>query len=715
MKRWNGPGGVRCGILLVGAVVFAGCTRPTAVPRESTAAASAPAQPGGQELTETTLPVTTAPAAGALDVREIKVIEDNGQQGLFVKLSAPPAAVTHYVLAQPSRLVIDIAGTDGIGADATSQEYAVKNPVISEIGFGRVDGKLRLTLTLRGDAAPTYTVNDLNDTVVAFLGEPSGGTQPVREQLVFTRRAVETAERESPPPVARPAPAAKVARQVPATTESAGSSERIAVGEAGTASDRPATHKGYYGQHVSLDFKDADVHNVLRLLAEVSKLNIVATDDVRGKVTLRLFDVPWDQAFDIVLQVLSLESTQEGNVLRISTVRRLREEREELRKAQEAAHAVEPLHVDYIRVNYAKAVKLAEIISGTGLNAVRSRVGGAVENGVLTSRGSVFVDEYTNTLIVRDIQKGIDNARELVRRLDIPTPQVLIESNIVEATTDFERDLGIQWGYRYLAGPATGNPTGFNFPGTVGLGGSGIGAGANGVPFLANFPAPVDSVAGGSAFDLALGSINGAQTLDIRLTALEKEGKARIISRPRVVTLNNVAATIKSLTILRVKLPSTGTVINTGAGGAAGAASTATEKIETGIILVVTPQVSSDGYVLLDMYAKSSQADFTVTVDQIPTEIAREANSHILVKNGQTVVLGGIYRDNASTNQVGIPFLRDIPGIRWLFQSVSRRDRREDLLVFLTPRIMGGAQGGLPSAEELWKSQDPGKEGQPIS
>ena len=568
-----------------------------------------------------------------------------------------------------------------------------------------------MTVALRGDNAPTYTVNDLNDTVVAFLGEPSGGTQPVREQLVFTRRAVETAERESPPPVARPAPPAKVARQVPATTESTGPGERITVSQAGTASDRPATHKGYYGQHVSLDFKDADVHNVLRLLAEVSKLNIVATDDVRGKVTLRLFDVPWDQAFDIVLQVLSLESTQEGNVLRISTVRRLREEREELRKAQEAARAVEPLHVDYIKVNYAKAVKLAEIISGTGLNAVRSRVGGAVENGVLTSRGSVFVDEYTNTLIVRDIQKGIDNARELVRRLDVQTPQVLIESNIVEATTDFSRDLGIQWGYRYLAGPATGNPTGFNFPGTVGLGGSGIGGGLSGAPFLANFPAPVDAVTGGSAFDLALGSINGAQTLDVRLTALEKEGKARIISRPRVVTLNNVAATIKSLTILRVKLPSTGTVINTGAGGAAGAASTATEKIETGIILVVTPQVSSDGYVLLDMYAKSSQADFTVTVDQIPTEIAREANSHILVKNGQTVVLGGIYRDNASTNQAGIPFLRDIPGIRWLFQSVSRKDRREDLLVFLTPRIMGGVHGTLPSAEELWKNQDAGKEG----
>ena len=709
MMRWSGSGVVRCGLVLLSAVVLGACARPVVVSQEPVESASSPVQPANQELTETTLPAgTTAAVAGSLTIREIKVIEDNGQQGLFVKLSAPPAAITHYMLVQPTRLVIDITGTDGVGAEASAEKYAVENPMVSEIAVARTDGKIRLTVALRSQAAPTYTVNDLNDTVVAFLGEPTGANQPVREQLVFTRRAVETAQQEAPPaPEKRPAaPTSRPARHA----QEQGGGDRLTVTETGTAGEAPVSHKGYYGQHVSLDFKDADIHNVLRLLAEVSKLNIVATDDVRGKVTLRLFDVPWDQALDIVLQVLSLESTQEGNVLRISTVRRLREEREELRKAQDAQRAVEPLHVEYIKVNYAKATKLAEIISGAGLNVARARTGGAAETGVLTNRGSVFVDEYSNTLIVRDIQKGIDNARELVRRLDVQTAQVLIESNIVEATTNFERDLGIQWGYRYLAGPATGNPTGVNFPGTVGLGGSGLTTGANGVPFLADFPAPVGGTAGGGAFDLALGSINGAQTLDVRLTALEKEGKARIISRPRVVTLNNVAATIKSLTILRVKLPSTGTVINTGAGGAAGTASTATEKIETGIILVVTPQVSADGFVLLDMFAKSSQADFTRQVDQIPTEISREANSHILIKNGQTVVLGGIYRDNLLVQQVGIPFLRDIPGLRWLFQSTSKTDAREDLLVFLTPRIMGGVHADLPSAEELWKNRDAAKE-----
>jgi len=612
---------------------------------------------------------------------------------VFAKLTRPPAAISHYTLTQPNRVVIDIAGAEG-GGETTAQKFSVDNPVVSEIRVGRSEGKLRVTIELRGAALPTYTVNDLNDTVVAFLGEPTGGAQPVHEQIVYTRRAVEPARRAAAgPSVTRPSATARG-------------------GSAATSTDPSAREirsaKSYYGQHVSLDFKDADVHNVLRLLAEVSKLNIVATDDVRGKVTLRLFDVPWDQALDIILQVLNLESQQDGNVVRISTVKRLREEREELQKANEAAKYVEPLRVEYLKVNYAKAAKLADLISGAARS--RTAIGGARaqtnEDGVLTSRGSVLVDEYTNTLVVRDIQRGIDNARELVARLDVQTPQVLIESNIVEATTDFARDLGVQWGYRYLAGPATGNPTGVNFPGTIGFGGSGLGTGVGGVPFLADFPAATVAPGLGSALDLALGSLDGSQALDLRLTALERDGKAHIISRPRVVTLNNVAATIKSITILRVKLPSTGTVINTGAGGAAGAQTTATEKIETGIVLVVTPQVSADGFVLLDMFAKSSQADFTREVDQIPTEVAREANSHILVKSGQTVVLGGIYRDNYSNTDTGMPFLKDIPVLGWLFKTNSKTDRREDLLVFLTPRIMGVASAAqLPTAEDLWKNR----------
>ncbi len=616
-------------------------------------------------------PAAAAPS-GPLDVREIRVVEDNGQVGIFVKLTGEPAAVNHFALDRPGRVVIELEGLAKRGG--VPERIPVNNPLIESLRLGASDGKLRLAVQLRGEQVPAYAVDTLHDTLVVFLGEPSGRTQPVREQVVFSAGR---------PVAATGAPAAKVA-SAQGTNEISG-----AVGKRSEGQPRV-----YSGQRISLDFKDADVHNVLRLLADVSKLNIVATEDVRGKITLKLTDVPWDQALDIVLQSLNLESVQEGNVLRISTVARLKEEREELRRAQEAAKAVEPLRVEYIRVNYAKASKLAELISGAqripaaGLGGRRRA---EEEEGVLTSRGSVMSDEYTNTLIVRDIARGIENARELVRRLDVQTPQVLIESNIVEATTDFAQALGIQWGYRANIGPESGNPTGVNFPGSIGVGGSGLGSGSGGVPFLVDF---------------FLGSVDGSQALNARLSALEEQGKGKVISRPRVVTLNNVPATIKSLTIIRVKLPSTGTVINTGAGGAAGAQTVATEKIETGIILTVTPLVSSDGYILLDLQAKSSQADFTRLVDQIPTEISREANSHILVKDGQTVVLGGIYRDTMNEQQAGIPYLRSVPGLGWLFRNLSKTDRREDLLVFLTPRILTAPASGLPSASELWKHRN---------
>jgi type IV pilus secretin PilQ/predicted competence protein len=702
MMRWaNGLlVAVLGGLCLSSAAMLAGCAPPAPVVLDQathTEVQTAPVPPG----------VAAAKAVQPLELRELKIIDDNGQEGLFAKLSRPPRDVTHYALSNPSRVVVEITGETA--GNVTAEQYPVQNnPLIKSVRVGSDTGKIRITVALRTEGTPNYTVDDLNDTMVAFIGEPKGTQQPVREQVVFTQRALPGA----PHPVA---PVAVAASAPPPAHEIAeGDSDETANESTGQGdTNLPGEAKHYYGQPVSLDLKDADIHNVLRLLAEVSNLNIVATDDVKGQITLRLFDVPWDQALDIILQVMNLESVQEGNVLRISTVKRLREEREELHKAQQAAQVVEPLHVAYLQVNYAKAKKLADLISGAA-RSQRSNNGRSNNNleeeGVLSPRGSVLVDEFTNTLIVRDIRRGIENARELVRRLDVQIPQVLIESNIVEATTDFARDLGIQWGYQANIGPQTGTSTGANFPGTIGAGGGGgLNSGTNGLPFIVDFPASGAFAPGsGSALGLALGSLDGAHQLDMRLSALEQQGKGRIISRPRVVTLNNVAATIKSLTILRVKLPSTGTVISTGAGGQAGTAQTATEKIETGIILTVTPQVSSDGFVLLDMYAKSSQADFTRTVDNIPTEISREATSHILVRDGQTVVLGGIYRDTMTDNNNGVPFLSQIPGLSWLFHSESKANRREDLLVFLTPRVigMGAPKDKLPSASELWQHRD---------
>jgi type IV pilus assembly protein PilQ len=430
------------------------------------------------------------------------------------------------------------------------------------------------------------------------------------------------------------------------------------------------------GRSVSLDLQEADVHGVLRLLADVGGVDVAVDDQVKGTVTLRLSGVPWQQAFDTVLRLHRLEARREGRVLRVSTAELLREERDAARAAASAAHELAPLLVASMAVHWTRAD-----------DALAEKV-----QGVLSERGSVTFDERTNTLLVRDVADGVREAEAIVRRLDVPSPQVLIESSIVEATEDVARALGVQWGYRYAAGPARGAPAGEPSPGGVSVGGA---------PLVADFPVPPAFGSGfgpgtAAALDLAVGSLDGASQLAARLTALEEAGKGRVVSRPRVVTMNNVPATIQSLTILRVKLPSTGTVINTGTGGAAETANTATEKINTGITLVVIPQVSADGFVLLNVYAKSSVPDFSRTVEGIPTEIARETNSNILVRDGHTVVVGGISRASGDDRRTGVPFLGRVPGLGWLFRRALTSRRREELLVFLTPHVLGPAGAAPP-------------------
>ncbi len=490
----------------------------------------------------------------------------------------------------------------------------------------------------------------------------------------------------------------------------------------------PVPPKTYRGKQISLDLKDADILNVLRILAEVGGRNIVATDDVKGRVTVRLVDVPWDQALEIVLQSNRLDALDVGNVLRVSTVTRLREEREARLAAEEAAKELEPLGTAYISVNYMQVDDESDPLTAKLLH-------------VLSDRGKVLVDARTNTVIVHDIERGLEAARELIVRLDQQTPEVLIESNIVEGTDSFQRDLGIQWGYSHGIGPQFGNATGREFPSSILFGGGagtalGTGAapgtgpaspivnppnvpaansgptiGAAGlpavpIPFLADFPARTLAAGEGSAFDIALGSIGGSQALDARLTALEKDGKGKIISRPKIVTLNNVVGRIEAFRIFRVRLPGTGTVISTAPGGA-GSANAATEQIKTGISLEVKPQVSSDGFILLEIKVKSSTVDFGQQVDNIPAEISREAFSNVLIKEGETVVLGGVFRDDSQKNEAGIPYLRSLPVFGWLFRRLFRTSQREELLVFITPRLVrGGAMlVSRPTGLELWEQR----------
>jgi type IV pilus assembly protein PilQ len=489
----------------------------------------------------------------------------------------------------------------------------------------------------------------------------------------------------------------------------------------------------YTGKKISLDFKNADIHDVLRIVADVSGLNIVATDDVKARVTLRLVEVPWDQALDVVLQSNGLEKSRTGNVITVSTTKRLEAERNARLAAQNAQQKLSPLATEYVKVNYVKATEIAALVTreslqrtagagaGPGAGAAASArspapsaagAGRAQQVALMSPRGTIAADSTTNIVIVRDLPENIIAVRELIKNVDVQTPQVVIESYLVTTSENLNRSLGIQWGYTYKASPETGNPTGVNFPGRVGFGGSGLGTGTGGVPFLADFPAAGVAAGSGAALDLVLGSLSGSQSLDARLTALEREGKVRVISRPRVVTINNKAADIRSRRVVRVPIISGS--LNVGGAGSTQGGGNAFQEFDVGITLKVTPQISSDGFVLLDIDAETSDlADASVkptgsgsSFPLIPDTLTRTASSNVLIRGGDTFVLGGILQNEVDQQETGLPYLRDTPGLGWLFRSRSNARVKSELLVFITPKLIAGVTtASLPTAQQLWENR----------
>jgi len=471
--------------------------------------------------------------------------------------------------------------------------------------------------------------------------------------------------------------AAKVA-EAPKTAAAESAPQRTPAAEAASAKSLASTEaviaadgsRQYLGRLISLDLQDTDIDNALRIIAEVSNLNIIASDDVSGKVTLRLIDVPWDQALDVILKTNGLDQVREGNVIRIAPVEKLRAEREALKEAKRAAEELEDLQVKYIRVSYARVTDIKEQVEA-----------------VLTERGSVSADERTNQVIVKDIGKGQMDVSELVRKLDLRTPQVLLETQIVEASRSILRDMGFQWGFNYVASPAVGNSTGSVFPNSINVDPSVSG----GNPYGVDFGAANVAAGSGSAITAILDSADGSRALTARLSAYEREGKVSVISRPQVATINNKEAEIKSVETVRIRLPDSGTSVATGSGAtASGGGSTAFEEIEVGIELRVTPQASPDYYVLLDVNAKSSTFGDRV-VDNIPSTFERIATSTVLVKSGQTFALGGVYRLNDRDSVRGVPFFKDIPVIGNVFRNTLMDKSDEELIFFITPHIVEGS------------------------
>ncbi len=435
--------------------------------------------------------------------------------------------------------------------------------------------------------------------------------------------------------------------------------------------------KDYDGQRLTLNFQDIETRAVLQLLAETSNRNIVVSDTVQGNVTLRLRNVPWDQALDIVMTTKGLDMRQNGNVIIVAPAEEIAARETADLEAKAAINELEPLYSEFLQVNYAKASDLAELISQSD-----------GQNSMLSERGSVAIDDRTNTLLVQDTVSRLQDIRRLVRTLDIPIRQVLIESRIVVVSDDFSRDLGVRFG-------ATGYKANSSDGATV-VSGTGVGTDtmigsildnladpANGTIFPIQLPdlnnrynvnVPISSPAG--RFSIAV--LETEYLVDLELTALESEGRSEIVSTPRVITANQKEARIEQ----GVEIPYQ---------ESASSGATTTQFKKAVLSLTVTPQITPDDNIIMDLRVSKDNVGELVasaTGGFVPSIDTRAVETQVLVNDGQTVVLGGIYETVRRDTVNKVPFLGDIPGVGFLFRSTQKVSNKAELLIFVTPRIL---------------------------
>jgi len=577
-----------------------------------------------------------APQSREASVKYVGIERRNGRERVVVELDRAAEFRVVPGSAGPARMEIEQAQ---LSADVPSEVKGDNTGVVRGV---RVAGRgSRVTLSVdRNDGSSGTAIREGNRIVWLFAASAAKHS---------VSRGTETVARE-------------------AATEIDGEEVAAFLSDVPLQVGANKSDSRYSGRRIDLDFKDADIHNILRLLSEVGNVNVVTADDVSGAVTIKMRAVPWDQALDVILTSKGLGMVRRGNLIRVAPQTVLEKERELAIAREKQRLALAPLETRLVPVSYA------------GANTLQPRV-----NELLSERGKVAVDERTNILVVRDIPENLDNIEELVRSLDTQTPQVLIEARIVEAGTSFTSAFGIQWGGDVVMSSATGNPTGLVFPHDLTIAGGSTDAqtpvaglspwgGAVNPNFVVNFPAPVGTGRGGS-IGISMGSIGGNVNFALRLSAYETTGTVRIVSAPRVLTLDNHAAMI-----------SQGTSIPYSQVGAQGVQTTFREAL---LSLDVTPHVTNDGAVSMDVKINRNEPDFNQrSARGDPTILKRQAQTTLLVQDGHTAVIGGIYTRNSGSGFDQVPFLGDIPILGALFHFNSKRDARSELLIFLTPRIV---------------------------
>jgi type IV pilus assembly protein PilQ len=423
---------------------------------------------------------------------------------------------------------------------------------------------------------------------------------------------------------------------------------------------------GFTGERLSLNFQDIEVRSVLQLLADFTGLNLVVSDSVEGNLTLRLKNVPWDQAMDIILKTKGLDQRKAGNVILIAPTDEIAAREKLELESRKQVEELERLRTEFIKVNYAKAGDLADLLK-------------LKDNAILSPRGSVSVDERTNTLLVKDTNSSLSNVRILLTELDIPVRQVLIESRVVIANDDFSKELGVRFG---ISNDSQGD---FQSPGETSVA-SGTLAGVNSLVNDNTFNAfdglavnlPVQNPAG--SFALALAKLPLGTLLSMELSAAQIEGRGEVVSSPRVITADSHTARIEQ----GVEIP----YLELDDGDA-------TLKFRKAVLsLEVTPQITPDDRVIMDLDVHKDNVGETVSFGaglSAPSIDTREVQSQLLVDNGQTVVLGGIYETEKANQVTRVPFFSDLPVVGNLFKSTVEIDDRTELLIFVTPKILQGA------------------------
>ncbi len=648
--------------------------------------------------------VVRGPAPKGPVARNLTSVETGGEPASPVVVLKADGALKeeHFELANPPRLVIDLVGV----MDRTkTKTVTMDSQVLSRVRVAQFASKptpvARVVFDLRApkayaiEATEMGLVVDFSEEAARRAAETGSQPHPIDQALLAEKPADGSAAPEPPPAEPGPAAAAPAddagVNSPDAEPQDAGGTEPVAMPKKAStnpllaqgdvaieksvpevrfkgtkrASDEitlpSARHFGaraisdtgpkYTGKRISLNFKDADLKDVFRLFHEITGYNIVLDPAVAGTLTIVLENVPEDQALDIILKNNGLDKVFENNVVRIASTQKLATEAA-ARKSLIEAQELEEEPITFTRkLSYAKAKDVVLVIKK-----------------IMSKRGDVIMDDRTNTLIISDLANRQEPINRLIDNLDEQTPQVTIEARIVETDREFERDLGITWGAHASASNATGTQTGLAFPHTGSIG------------YDVNLPAPAAAGTLGISFANVLDTFN----LDATLDAFELNGDVKVLSSPRIATQNNQKATIEQGTQIPV-VSTTATQINV-------------EFISASLKLEVTPQITREGTVIMDIKVDNSSPDFVNRVGDVPPILTERAATQILVADGGTAVIGGIFKLNDSVTQAGVPGLSKIPGLGWLFRSKSINRKNTELLIFITPRITTKAKAQEESA-----------------